>query len=71
MESQVSYRFDSQQTANRFLNKLKHWSVAKVTATLCQGGFGVKIRYEVDTSGFDYTLAELDDLAMQYEGEEI
>ena len=50
---------------------LKHWSVAKVTASLCQGGYGVKIRYEVDTSDFDYTLAELDDLAMQHEGEEI
>ena len=71
MESQISYRFDSQQTANRFLNKIKHWSVAKVTASLCQGGFAVKIRYAVDNSSFDYTLAELDDLAMQHEGEEI
>ncbi|WP_199525159.1 hypothetical protein [Pseudoalteromonas sp. bablab_jr011] len=68
MESEVRYRFDSQQTANRFLNKLRHWSVSNVKASLCQGGFGVKIRYEADNSGFDYTLAELDDLAMQHEG---
>lgn len=70
MESQIRYRFDSQQTANRFLNKLKHWSVAKVKASLCQGGFGVKIVYETQGESFDYTLAELDDLAMQHQGEE-
>lgn len=70
MESQVSYRFDSQQTANRFLNKLKHWSVAKVSARLCQGGYAVQIRYEIEVAGFDYTLAELDELARLHQGEE-
>ncbi|MGJ8682224.1 hypothetical protein [Paraglaciecola sp.] len=71
MKTEISYRFKSAQIANRFLNELKHWSVADVKAKLFKGSDSVKITYQFDGKGFDYTCSELDDLARQYDGEEV
>ncbi|WP_404338692.1 hypothetical protein [Pseudoalteromonas mariniglutinosa] len=70
MNSEIRYRFKSAQLANRFLNRLKNWHIADVKAKLSHGGLAVKINYQFDGMGFDYTVAELDDLAAQLEGEE-
>jgi hypothetical protein len=70
MQSQVVYVFKSAQVANRFLNALKHWSVADVTAKLYAGSDKVQVSYTYADSGFDRTAAELDDLVAQYSGEE-
>jgi hypothetical protein len=71
MQTEISYGFISSQVANRFLNELKHWSVAEVKAKLFNGSDSVKITYEFDGRGFDYTCSELDDLAAKYAGQEI
>jgi hypothetical protein len=71
MQTEISYRFERAQLANRFLNELKHWSVADVKAKLFNGSDSVKIIYEFDGKGFDYTCSELDDLAGKYGGEEV
>ncbi|MCF2948331.1 hypothetical protein L0668_09455 [Paraglaciecola aquimarina] len=70
MQTEIRYQFTSAQVANRFLNELKHWPVAEVKAKLFNGSESVKITYEFDGKGFDYTCSELDDLASQYNGEE-
>lgn len=71
MNTEIRYRFQSAQVANRFLNELKHWSVAEVNAKLFNASNSVKISYEFDGKGFDYTCSELDDLAARYDGEEV
>lgn len=73
--SELHYRFSSGQIANRFLNELTHWSSSsgnvQVRAKLAKGSNTVKVSYQFDGRGFDYTSSELDDLAGQYDGEEI
>ncbi|MDB2356110.1 MAG: hypothetical protein ACPG5Z_16485 [Pseudoalteromonas sp.] len=71
MNSEIRYRFQSAQIANRFLNELKDWPIAKVKTRLLNGGFDVKVSYQFDGTGFDYTCSELDDLASQHQGVEV
>ncbi|NMM42103.1 hypothetical protein [Pseudoalteromonas arctica] len=71
MNSEICYRFQSGQIANRFLNELKHWPVAQVKTKLLNGGSDVKVNYQFDSTGFDYTCAELDELAAKHAGEEV
>lgn len=71
MNSEIRYRFQSAQIANRFLNELKDWPIAKVKTMLLNGGFDVKVSYQFDGTGFDYTCSELDDLASQHQGVEV
>jgi len=71
MKTEISYRFESSQVANRFLHELKDWPVNDVKTRLFNGGDSVKVSYEYDESGFDYTVAELDDLAEQHGGQEV
>ncbi|MBH0040674.1 hypothetical protein [Pseudoalteromonas sp. SWN166] len=71
MKTEIRYRFESSQAANRFLHELKNWPVNDVKTRLFNGGDSVKVTYEYDESGFDYTLAELDDLAEKHGGKEV
>ncbi|MCV2883375.1 hypothetical protein OE749_01520 [Aestuariibacter sp. AA17] len=71
MESKVIFEFHSAQTANRFLNTLKNWSVADVDARFFDGNCKVAVAYQYQTQGFDSTLAELDDLAANMGGWEV
>ncbi|MDG1121484.1 MAG: hypothetical protein P8J70_01865 [Glaciecola sp.] len=71
MLNEIHYQFASAPEANRFLNELKHWSKAQVKAKLFKSSRSVSVSYEIDSSGFDYTISELDDLAQTYGGEEI
>ncbi|MBT4884471.1 MAG: hypothetical protein P8Q24_10220 [Glaciecola sp.] len=71
MLNQIHYQFATAPEANRFLNELKHWSKGQVSAKLYKSSRSVSVSYEIDSSGFDYTISELDDLAQTYNGEEI
>ncbi|MBH0014357.1 MULTISPECIES: hypothetical protein [unclassified Pseudoalteromonas] len=71
MKTEIRYRFESSQVANRFLHELKNWPVNDVKTRLFNGGDSVKVTYEYDESGFDYTCAELDDLAQSHGGKEV
>jgi hypothetical protein len=71
METQIAYIFPSAQLANRFLNTLKHWSVAEVKVKLHKENNSVLVAYYFNGSGFDSTCSELDDLAGTFEGREV
>ncbi|MBB1371490.1 hypothetical protein [Pseudoalteromonas sp. SR45-4] len=71
MKTEISYRFESSQVANRFIHLLKNWPINDVKTKLFNGGNCVKVNYDYDESGFDYTVAELDDLAEIHGGKEI
>ena len=71
MKTEIRYRFEYSQVANRFLHELKDWPVNDVKTRLFNGGDSVKVTYEYDESGFDYTSAELDDLAEKHGGKEV
>jgi len=78
MKTEIRYRFETSQVANRFVHVLKDWPVNQkdwpvnqVKTRLFNGGDSVKVTYEYDESGFDYTSAELDDLAEQHGGKEV
>ncbi|MCH8537356.1 MAG: hypothetical protein LAT66_06235 [Alkalimonas sp.] len=71
MNHEIRYRFATAQVAYRFANELKHWPVADVKTSLLQGGSAVKVSYRFDGIGFDYTCAELDDLAAKHGGSEM
>ena len=51
--------------------RMNDWPVNDVKTRLFNGGDSVKVSYEYDESGFDYTVAELDDLAEQHGGQEV
>lgn len=72
MEIQVAYRFESGQTADRFLNRLKAGAVANVKARRHSGGYCILVRYDLapDTT-FNATCQQLDDLAESLEGYEV
>ncbi|MEE2024854.1 MULTISPECIES: hypothetical protein [Alkalimonas] len=70
MTNDICYRFPNTQIASRFLHGLKHWPVADVATRLLDGGLVVQVRYQFDDQGFDYTLAELDELAAKHGGSE-
>ncbi|MAJ41139.1 MULTISPECIES: hypothetical protein [unclassified Pseudoalteromonas] len=71
MKTEIRYRFETSQVANRFVHVLKDWPVNQVKTRLFNGGDSVKVTYKYDESGFDYTSAELDDLAEQHGGKEV
>ena len=71
MKTEIRYRFETSQVANRFVHVLKDWPVNQVKTRLFNGGDSVKVTYEYDESGFDYPSAELDDLAEQHGGKEV
>ncbi|NHO65529.1 hypothetical protein G8770_08260 [Aestuariicella hydrocarbonica] len=72
MNAQIVYAFDSGQTANRFLNRLKSGEVARVKARLHKGSNTVQVSYSLtDSQGYDSTCADLDDLAASMNGVEV
>lgn len=71
MKIEVTYRFKSSQVANRFSHTLKDWHVNQVKTRLLNGGDCVKVIYQCDDSGFDFTQAQLDDLAELHGGKEV
>lgn len=72
MENQLAYEFDSAQTADRFLNRLKSNSIRGVKAKRFKGSTSILASYTIETdSDFDRTCQELDDLAATMGGSEI
>lgn len=73
MERQFAYQFPSNSIANRFLNQLRSGSIAGVNARLHIHANMVRVSFCSDTHyhGFDDRLALLDQLAIEYNGNEI
>ena len=68
MITEINYQFESHIQANRFINELQHWDKHDVKAKLSIKSNSVKVRYEFDGRGFDYTCSDLDDLASAHNG---
>ena len=72
MDNQLTFQFDSQQTADRFLNLIKRGAVGRAQARRMKGGFQILVSYIVpDDSAFDGTCQMLDDLAAEFGGNEV
>lgn len=72
MNAQIVYAFDSAQTANRFLNRLKSGEVAGVKVRLHRGSHSVLVSYGLgDSPGYNSTCALLDELAASMGGVEV
>ncbi|MFT5669617.1 MAG: hypothetical protein ACJA0G_000267 [Kangiellaceae bacterium] len=70
MITDITYQFESHTHANRFINELQHWDKQIVKAKLFAKSSMVKVSYEFDGKGFDYTCSHLDDLADAHNGME-
>lgn len=70
MINDIRYQFQTHIQANRFINELQHWDKHSVKAKLYNKSNTVKVSYESDGRGFDYTCSDLDDLASMYGGTE-
>ena len=70
MVTEISYQFTSHIQANRFINELKYWDKHEVKAKLFTKSSRVKVSYEFNGRGFDYTSSDLDDLASLHGGAE-
>lgn len=72
MNAYIVYAFDSAQTANRFLNRLKSGEVPRVKARLHRGSHTVQVSYALDReAAYDATCAQLDELAASMNGVEV
>lgn len=70
MITDITYKFESHIQANRFINELQHWEKHSVKAKLFAKSNMVKVSYEFDERGFDYTCSDLDDIASIHNGTE-
>ncbi|GAB55528.1 hypothetical protein GPUN_1404 [Glaciecola punicea ACAM 611] len=70
MITDITYQFESHTQASRFINELQHWDKQSVKAKLFAKSSMVKVSYEFDGKGFDYTCSDLDDLASAHKGAE-
>jgi hypothetical protein len=70
MTTDITFQFTSHTQANRFINELQHWDKQTVKAKLYAKSSMVKVSYEFDGKGFDYTCSDLDDLASRHDGKE-
>jgi len=72
MKATIIYGFESGQIATRFLNRVRANDFRGVRASFCNGGVNVRITYPLgDSSDYDSTCSELDDMASMLSGVEI
>lgn len=68
----MAFEFESGQSADRFLNRLKSGVISGVKARRYRGSTSILASYGAATgSGFDATCQQLDDLAVSLGGHEI
>ena len=70
MENSIEYVFESEMTAYRFLNTVKHMDVDAVRVKFGRSDHPVFVGYRVAMGEFDSTLSKLDDLARELNGQE-
>ncbi|GAA5320141.1 MAG: hypothetical protein Aseana_22040 [Candidatus Pelagadaptatus aseana] len=68
----MAFEFESGQTADRFLNRLKSGAIVGVKARRYRGATSILASYGAAThNAFDSTCQQLDDLAVSMGGYEI
>jgi len=71
MENSVEFRFETEMSAYRFLNTVKHMDADDLRVKFGRTDHHVSIRYRYVVGEFDSTLSNLDDLARELGGIEV
>ena len=71
MENSVEFQFDTEMSAYRFLNTVKHIDADGLRAKFGQTDHHVNVKYTYIVGEFDETLSTLDDLARELGGIEV
>ncbi|WP_278384599.1 hypothetical protein [Alteromonas mediterranea] len=71
MENAVEYHFETEMSAYRFLNTVKHIDAEGLKVKFGRSDHHVSVKYCYVVGVFDSTLSTLDDLARELGGEEV
>ncbi|WP_394224335.1 hypothetical protein [Alteromonas gracilis] len=71
MENSVEFQFETEMSAYRFLNTVKHFDAEGLSVKFGRSDHHVSVKYRYVVGEFDSTLSNLDDLARELGGEEV
>ena len=71
MENAVEFEFESEMSAYRFLNTVKHIDAEGLKVKFGRSDHHVSVKYRYILGQFDITLSTLDDLARELGGQEL
>jgi len=71
MENHVEYQFETEMSAFRFLNTVKHIDAEGLCVKFGRSDHHVSVKYRYVVGEFDVTLSTLDDLALELGGQEV
>ncbi|BCO19527.1 hypothetical protein LHL20_06130 [Alteromonas sp. McT4-15] len=71
MENTVEFEFESEMSAYRFLNTVKHIDAEGLKVKFGRSDHHVSVKYRYILGQFDITLSTLDDLARELGGQEV
>lgn len=71
MENSIEFQFESEMTAYRFLNTVKHIDAEGLKVKFGRSDHHVSVKYRYVVGEFDLTLSTLDDIARELGGEEV
>ncbi|GMM69320.1 MAG: hypothetical protein VXZ36_10910 [Pseudomonadota bacterium] len=71
MENHVEYQFETEMSAYRFLNTVKHIDAEGLRVKFGRSDHHVSVKYRYVLGEFDATLSTLDDLALELGGQEV
>jgi hypothetical protein len=71
MENAVEFEFESEMSAYRFLNTVKHIDAEGLKVKFGRSDHHVSVKYRYILGEFDITLSTLDDLARELGGQEV
>lgn len=71
MENSIEFQFESEMSAYRFLNTVKHIDADGLKVKFGRSDHHVCVKYRYVVGEFDNTLSVLDDVARELGGEEV
>lgn len=71
MENCVEFQFETEMSAYRFLNTVKHFDADGLRVKFGRSDHHVSVKYRYVVGEFDSMLSNLDDLARELGGEEV
>ena len=71
MENSVEFQFETEMSAYRFLNTVKHFDADSLRVKFGRSDHHVSVKYRYVVGEFDSMLSNLDDLARELGGEEV
>ena len=71
MENSVEFQFETEMSAYRFLNTVKHIDAEGLRVKFVRTDHDVSLKYRYGVGELDSMLSTLDDLARELGGEEV